>query len=508
MSSRRRNMWWGVWLGVVLVVALGTPALANPPEYELWRQAVWHRAWRAHVVDADTGAPLPGAVVETPYGARRADARGSVSLLGVYGVPVRASAPGYEPADVPLEADGQVIRLRSSRPRVHVVDARTGTPVAGAVVAWEGQWAVTDERGVAFLPARPLGPLTVKRAAYRRAVASTPGRATLVRLEPIHVRGFYLAFGFLNRPRAVVEEYLDRAAQAGLNAVVIDAKGDRGYLAWESAHPDARLNGVNGRAAISAAEFLEMARRRGFYVIARLVVFKDNPLAEAQPHRAVRRADGTIWRDREGLGWADPRLPENWEYNIALARELAEMGFDEVNLDYIRFPSDGNLRAIAWGEELTAEARTETISRFLQAAQQALRPTPALMSGDVFGLTPAVYHSDMNIGQTVETMAPYMDIFCPMSYPATYIPGNMGLTDPVRQPYETVYRATAEAVRRSASPVRPWLQAYSWAGVVYDADELYAQIRAAEEAGAIGWLFWNAGGSYDLLFEALGAQQP
>ncbi|MDQ7029256.1 MAG: putative glycoside hydrolase, partial [Ardenticatenia bacterium] len=419
---------------------------------------------------------------------------------------VRASTPGYELAEIALRADSQAIRLRSLRPRVHVVDARTGMPVAGAVVVWNGQWARTDDRGVVFLPAVPQGPLTMKRAAYWRAVVSSPETATLVRLEPIHVRGLYLAFGFLNRPRTVIEAYLDRAAQAGLNTVVIDAKGDRGYLAWESAHPDARLNGVNSRSAISAAEFLEMARRRGFYVIARVVVFKDNPLAEAQPERAVRRADGTIWRDREGLGWADPRLVENWNYNITLARELAEMGFDEVNLDYIRFPSDGNLQAIAWGEVLTAETRTATISRFLQAAHEALRPTPALMSGDVFGLTPAVYHSDMNIGQTVETMAPYMDIFCPMSYPATYIPGNMGLTDPVRQPYETVYRATAEAVKRSVSPVRPWLQAYSWAGVVYDADELYAQIRAAEEAGAIGWLFWNAGGSYDLLFEALETQ--
>ncbi|MDQ7030925.1 MAG: hypothetical protein Q9O62_14710, partial [Ardenticatenia bacterium] len=213
MSTCRRwfVVWWAGWLTLLAWKLVA----ANPPATELWRQAVWSRAWRLHVVDADTGAPLPGAVVETPYGTRRADVQGVVSVLGVYGARVRASTPGYELAEIALRADSQAIRLRSLRPRVHVVDARTGMPVAGAVVVWNGQWARTDDRGVVFLPAVPQGPLTVKRAAYWRAVVSSPETATLVRLEPIRVRGLYLAFVILNRPRTVIEAYLDRAARLG-----------------------------------------------------------------------------------------------------------------------------------------------------------------------------------------------------------------------------------------------------------------------------------------------------
>lgn len=510
MYTYKRNLCSRL-LPTILLALLGAlvnllPAQADPPVLDGWqRWMAWDAPLRLRVVDAETGTPLLAAVVETPYERRETDALGHVTLLKGYGVPVRVSAPGYDQAFLFASPAQVVVRLSSSQPRVHVRDATTGLPVAGATVVAGSRWTLTDERGIAFLSPGVRTPVVVKKATYRRAVVKAFSDAVAVKLEPIQVRGFYLAFGFLNRSPEVVEAYLDQAAEAGLNAVVIDAKGDRGYLAWESQHPDARVNGVNARSRISAAEFLQMAHRRGFYVIARVVVFKDNPLAEAQPERAVRRGDGSIWRDREGLGWADPRRPENWDYNITLARELAEMGFDEVNLDYIRFPSDGNLKAIEWGEALTVEDRKQTISTFLQAVQAELRPTPALLSGDVFGLTPVVYHSDMNIGQFVETMAPYLDLFCPMTYPATYIPGNMGLKDPLRQPYETVYLAVSEATRRSVAPVRLWLQAYSWAGVVYDFEEIDAQIRAAEDAGAVGWIFWNAGGSYDTLFEALAA---
>ncbi len=505
------------WRWLIRVIALtavalvfaasGQPAQADPFEESGWPyRMVWDAPLRLQVVDAETGGPLPGALVETPYERRQADALGRVSLLQGYGMPLRVSSPGYQPVVRQVSPMLQVVRLSSARPRVHVVDAETGLPVVGATVVVGETWSLTDERGIAFLPASPRPPVLVKKAAYRRSVLETFSEVALVRLNPIEVRGFYLAFRFLNEPPSVLEAYLDRAAQVGLNAVVVDAKSDLGDLAWESQHPDARINGVNGRAAIPLDVFLQMARERGFYTIARVVVFKDNPLAEAQPERALRRADGSIWRNIQGVGWADPRLPENWDYNIALIRELAFMGFDEINLDYIRFPSDGNVKTIDWGEELTAEKRKETLSRFLQAAYAAIRPTPALLSGDVFGLTPVVYHSDMNIGQFIETMAPYMDILCPMTYPATYIPGNMGLEDPLRQPYETVYLANRAAVQRSVAPVRPWLQAYSWDGVLYDADEFHAQIRAAREAGAIGWTFWNARGEYELLFNALAEQ--
>lgn len=502
-----------VLLALIIALALNVlfsgRALAEGPgtrARDWWTPAPISETLSIRVLDVETDEAVRGASVYAGSGVYRVSSDGTAALPATAG-PLLIVAPFYQPDAVSAVDEGAsssvVVRLRPALPRLRVVDARTGRPLIGATLAGDERWIRTDANGYVPLPVPIHTPLVVKYGGYRRVVLERVPADREVELTPFVTRGIYLSFNWLNRSRARLVELLDRARDAGLNTVVVDAKSDRGFLGWNSEHPDAAVSGVNARSETPLQEFLGLARERDFYVIARVVVFKDNPLAFARPARAVRRADGSVWIDGEELGWANPLLRKNWDYNATLARELAEMGFDEVNLDYIRFPTDGDIEAIQWEDEPDEQERVNTINAFLRVMEQAVRSTPALLSGDVFGLVPTVYGSDMGIGQIVEEMAPHLDLFCPMTYPATYWPGNMGVADPLRQPYDTVFRATQEAVLRSEAPVRPWLQAYSWAGVTYGPEMLDAQIRAAEDAGAVGWIFWSASGKYETLFTYL-----
>lgn len=309
-------------------------------------------------------------------------------------------------------------------------------------------------------------------------------------------RAIYIPFALLSLPDTI-EELFDLISRTELNAVIIDVKSDRGSLAWDSQNDIANALGIDGNRDgwMTLDTFVSEAKNRNIYTIARLVTFKDNPLAFGYPYLAVTHADGSIWIDGEGLAWANPFREEVWNYNIALAKEIAEIGFDEINLDYLRFPSDGDLSAIVYAEENTADTRTTAIRTFVSRMRNALNPYGVYLSADVFGLTVWVDpDSDMNIGQRVKDIAPYVDYLSPMIYPSTFIPGNLGYSDPSAFPYQVIYRSQLAAMERVAAPtkVRPWLQAY-W----YTPYEMLLQKQAANDANSAGWLWWNAGGIYD-----------
>jgi hypothetical protein len=315
-------------------------------------------------------------------------------------------------------------------------------------------------------------------------------------LAPFQSRGLYIPFGLLANPDTV-RGLLDLIDRTELNTLVIDVKGDRGQLAYASQLPLAVKLGVDGdrEGWITLDELLTEAKARDIYTVARIVVFKDDPLALGVPEWAVKRADGSIWTDGEGLGWADPFREEVWDYNIAIAKEVAALGFDEVQFDYLRFPSDGAIGAIVYTEEDTLETRTAAIREFIQRVTGALRPYGVFTSADVFGLTVWVDpEGDMGIGQRVVDVAPFVDYLCPMVYPSTFRPSNLGYADPVAHPYEVVYRSQLAAKERVplTTLVRPWLQAY-W----YSLDQMLLQKQAANDAGAPGWTFWNAAGVYN-----------
>jgi hypothetical protein len=233
------------------------------------------------------------------------------------------------------------------------------------------------------------------------------------------------------------------------------------------------------------------------------VTFKDEPLAEAYPGWAVIDSHtGLLWRDGEGFPWTIPVFEEVLDYNIAVAAEAVGRGFDEIQFDYVRFPSDGYISRAVHLRENTRENRVAAIAGFLEKASQALRPLGARVSADIFGYA-AWLDDDLGIGQDVEDLAPYLDVLAPMLYPSTYSSGLPGhdppYTDAISYPYEIVHECTERALERALSvnpdiEVRPWIQDfrdYAFDGRHYTPGEIRLQMDGAREAGSRGWMLWD-----------------
>jgi hypothetical protein len=326
------------------------------------------------------------------------------------------------------------------------------------------------------------------------------------------LKGVYLSYyGVADRTvRGRVLDLLDRTE---LNAVVIDVKGDRGFIPYESRIPLARSAGAVG--PVRLQDFDKMVaglRAKGIYTVARVVAFKDDVLARHRPGWAVADATtGALWLDNERLAWIDPFQEPAWAYPIAVAREAALKGFDEVQFDYLRFPSEGRLGAARFSEASTEPSRLGAIASFLGQARAALAPVGAALAIDVFGYT-AFNFDDTGVGQRLEELAPLVDVLCPMAYPSAYHRGIPGYPNPVAHPYEVVLETVKRARARSAGApvqIRPWIQDfrdYAFDRRSFGVPEVRAQMRAAVDGGATGWLLWNPGNRYTA--EALEPRNP
>jgi peptidoglycan/xylan/chitin deacetylase (PgdA/CDA1 family) len=349
---------------------------------------------------------------------------------------------------------------------------------------------------------------------------ASPGvqAASLPATQPRYIKGVYISHyalgddGYVNRMKDLLEN-------TELNAIVMDVKGDRGYIVYATQVPLAKEIGANKQVMISdMAEFLKWFKEHDVYTIARIVTFKDHLLSAAHPEWAVLdSATGGVWKDGEGLGWGDPNRAEVQDYNLALATEAAKLGFDEVQFDYVRFPSDGAVRRATFSRPNTLDNRVSTISGFLAQAKQALAPYNVKVGADTFGYT-AWLAQDMGIGQVVEAVAPYLDVLSPMLYPSTFSDGlpNDGGTyrNAIAFPYEIVHKSTRQAVARAKGinpqlEVRPWIQDfpdYAFDERTYTPSEIRAQMDGARDAGGRGWLLWDPAVRYTRA--ALGSAQP
>ncbi len=441
------------------------------------------------------------------------DAAGLATLSAPPGQTVTLTLQGYctETLTIQPQPD-QTVVMRPERLVTRVSDSTTKTPVANALVQVfrkgvpEPELVRTNETGdVELTDSVGVERVIVKAPRYLRATMPiTRSGVVDVSLTPFEARGIYIPFAQLSLPNRI-RELLDLAHTAGLNTVVLDVKSDSSYIAWPSQVKAAQDAGAYLPNMMTLQEFLGLCKERNLYVIARMVIFKDDLLATAHPEWAVSRANGAVYKDPNNR-WMDPFRKEVQAYNIALAVEVAQMGFDEVQFDYVRFPSDGGTKGLVYQHESTFDSRIATISGFLEEAQAALLATPAYFSVDIFGsrVVASDPHCsleglcDDGIGQWLEEMAPHVDYLSPMVYPDVFIPGNLGLAQPVRSPYETVYLSMKKALARTTTPIRPWISHYSptWRGVTYGVPDYVAQRKAADDAGTDGWLFWNARGNY------------
>ncbi|NTW35526.1 MAG: putative glycoside hydrolase, partial [Syntrophobacteraceae bacterium] len=282
--------------------------------------------------------------------------------------------------------------------------------------------------------------------------------------------------------------------QNHLNALVIDVKGDRGLIPFKVDLPLAAEIGAQNVITVKDMKgLLSELKLKGIYLIARIVVFKDDLLAAARPQWAVKTKGGHPFRDREKLRWVDPFRREVWDYNISVARAAAEVGFDEVQFDYVRFPDN---RGLVFSQPATEDSRTQAITGFLKAAHEALTPHNIMVAADIFGYV-LWNTNDTDIGQKIEPIMEAVDVASPMLYPSGYQFGIPNYRNPVNHPYEIIYLSLKRAQERSKAPTtrfRPWIQAfrdYAFGGKVFAEDELRVQIKAAEDFGASGFLIWN-----------------
>lgn len=378
-----------------------------------------------------------------------------------------------------------------------VVDAHTGLAIAGALVTGDGEVVATDLDGRFRLQTFP--PTVAARAAgYRRSQPVPPREELDIALLPHTPKAIYLSgLGMANpllRGRA-----RDLLAGTELNALVIDVKGDRGQLSYRSALEQPARIGAQGKVPLpDLPALLADLQQRQVYTIARLVVFKDLPLATARPELAVRTAGGAIWHDRENLAWVDPFRPEVWDYNLTIAEEVARMGFDEIQFDYVRFP---DARGLRFSRPSTEAGRVAAISGFLQEARRRLAPSNVFIAADIFGYV-CWNPGDTEIGQRLVDLAAEVDYLSPMLYPSGFQFGIPGYRNPVQHPGPIVLRSLQQARQRTGlSPLRfrPWLQAfrdYAFDGRSFAGAPLRAQIDAAESFGAHGWMLWNPGNNY------------
>ncbi len=318
-------------------------------------------------------------------------------------------------------------------------------------------------------------------------------RGAATRSKPVSPKAVYLSsFGL--GARSVREPVICLLQQTQLNALVIDVKGDRGWIAYPSTVALAQEIGAQKIIpARNADEILRLLKSMGVYLIARIVVFKDNPLALAKPSLAVKNTGGSIWRDREHLAWADPFQPAVWSYNLDIAEEAARKGFDEIQCDYVRFP---DARGLVFSRPNNRENRVQAISDFFREARKRLAPHNVFLAGDIFGYV-CWNPGDTDIGQQIETIARDVDYVCPMLYPSGFQYGIPGYRKAAAYPYEIVKFSLDKAFARTQEDkkhFRPWLQAfrdYAFDRRVYGPQEIRRQIRAAEEFGSDGWMVWN-----------------
>ncbi len=313
---------------------------------------------------------------------------------------------------------------------------------------------------------------------------------------PVKVKGIYMTGAVFHHTK-LFNRLIDIVDNTELNSLVIDIKDDRGYLSAKFDSEEIRKVDPNVHRGRNVYQNMRIITEKNIYPIARVVVFKDPLLASAHEEYAILDKNGRPWLDRKGLAWVDPHCKEVWAYTVNIAKEAAKLGFHEIQFDYVRFPTDGNIEMAVY-PYATGQKKEDVISEFLAYAKEELDEYNVFISADVFGLTTLTV-DDMAMGQKFEKIMTQVDYICPMVYPSHYEAGNYGFSNPNANPHEVVRRALLDALNKAQGSeviVRPWLQDFTLGKPKYGIDEVLAQIEATYAAGLDEWLLWNAGNNY------------
>lgn len=286
-----------------------------------------------------------------------------------------------------------------------------------------------------------------------------------------------------------------------INAIVIDVKDSTGKISFKIDDPFIKeINSAENRIA-NVLALTELLHKKNIYIIGRVSVFQDPYLANKKPEWAITRlSDGGVWKDRKGLSFLDPTKKEVMDYTISIAKASYGLGFDEINFDYIRYPSDGNMKDINYKLK-EGETRADNMEKFFKYLNTEMKKDVNIpISADLFGLTTEA-KDDMGIGQLWEKAIPHFDYVCPMVYPSHYPKGHMGYNSPASYPYEVINQALKGAIAKTKAigedpnKIRPWLQDFDL-GAVYTKELVRAQIKATNDNGLASWMLWDPSNKY------------
>ncbi len=329
---------------------------------------------------------------------------------------------------------------------------------------------------------------------------------------PEPLKGIYMT-SWVASSKQLRENLVKIADQTEINTILIDIKDYSGKIVFPiENNPTLKAFGSEEVRVRDLKEFIQELHKKNIYVIGRVAVFQDAYFVEHRPDLAVKTKDGSsVWKDRKGIAWIDSGSREYWDYIIQIAKESHKIGFDEINFDYIRFPSDGNMKDISFPFSSTTPKAT-VMKNFFEYLHTKIESDPELeglkTSADLFGMVTNTY-DDMGIGQLLENAIPYFDYIMPMVYPSHYPPNFEGYKEPEAYPYEIIKFAMNEAVVRSEAlasstgqskieyknKMRPWLQDFGLR-VSYGPAEVRAQIKATNDVGLTSWILWSPSNKY------------
>lgn len=487
------------------------------------------------VTDQYSGAPLSNVAVRIGDVSTTTDAQGSYTIRDLVNRgEIVFTLDGYTEVRVDASKTSKVDAvLRPDEIRGVLLSAADDAPIQHAtIVATESldklaiaQVRIDNTNGEFVLKGVPeRGFLQILAPGYRKLVVPIEAGKIpeTMKLEPFVAKAVYITSAVASNTNLLMK-FFDQIDRTELNAIVIDLKSDLrddlGLVYYDSQVPIVKELGTS-YPYYDIKAILAEAKRRNIYTIARVHIFShDNVLAEAKPEWAAKdRNTGGIFYEYPTstikYAWMDPFNENVWDYNIALSQEAALYGFDEINYDYIRFPSlefglkDGE-RLLLSQDPVTPEVRYATITKVLEKSQPAIHAAGAFLSVDIFGFT-TEGPIDI-IGQSIPTMSDYTDYVSPMVYPSHYGAGYLGYANPAKYPYEVILRIMEMGQKQlegKRARLRPWLQDFTliWVPkdqiVEYGPDEVRAQIRAVEDANTqAGWLLYSSSNTYT--YEAL-----
>ncbi len=236
--------------------------------------------------------------------------------------------------------------------------------------------------------------------------------------------------------------------------------------------------------------------QKNIYAIARMVVFQDDSQIISHPDWYFKKGDGTLWQDEKGLYWLDPENRGVWDFNVSIAKEVIDAGFDEINFDYIRYPAFVKDEDVNFPPEDRTVVKSQVINEFSRYLTSELKKyDPGVkLSVDVFAYS-MLRTDDLKVGQKFQELYDYFDYICPMIYPSHYLPGNFGFANPAEYPYEvvlnTIESGKIQLGERDLKKLRPWIQDFN-IGAVYDDEMVRKEKQAVYDSGlTAGWLLWN-----------------